>query len=485
MTKFRLIISAAMLGSAIAPPPAIAQWRTDFDKHTVPLDEITSGGPPKDGIPAIDRPVFVSVEEADRWLGDREPVVMVEHGGESKAYPLQILIWHEIVNDEIAGLPVSVTFCPLCNTALAFDRRFDGQVLDFGTTGMLRHSDLVMYDRQSETWWQQATGEGIVGTHAGRQLTFVSAPLVGWKQYRKEHPDGKVLSRETGFSRDYGRNPYQRYDTRSEPFSQFFGGRQDGRLPAMERVVALADGDSSVAYSMSALEERPVTNDTFVGRPIVVLRAGKLPGCRNRLDLERFRPGHEWPSGGPAPGIGATRQPLLVCLGGIHAGYQGRVLTEQAGLLELAVSERLHHVTLGQHAHQSVVIDDEYSMDTQVKHFLGGFPDVIARRDELRPGCHQVLDQGGIKPGFPITVATALGEGFEQVRGGQHTNEFAESVEHRQPQYVCVHQHGDGLSERGVSGNRGQIGLHQVGYVHCGLENVVTAPSVVAPDNTI
>ena len=290
MTKLRLIVSAAVLGGAIAPSPATAQWKTDFDKHTVPLDEITSGGPPKDGIPAIDRPVFVSVEEADRWLGDREPVVMVEHGGESKAYPLQILIWHEIVNDEIAGMPVSVTFCPLCNTALAFDRRFDGEVLDFGTTGMLRYSDLVMYDRQSETWWQQATGEGIVGTHAGRQLTFVSAPLVGWKQYREEHPDGKVLSRETGFTRDYGRNPYQRYDTRSAPFSQFFGGRQDGRLPAMERVVALADGDSSVAYSMSALEERPVTNDTFVGRPIVVLWA---PGTASALDASAIADGRD------------------------------------------------------------------------------------------------------------------------------------------------------------------------------------------------
>jgi len=312
MTKLRLIVSAAVLGGAIAPPPAIAQWRTDFDKHTVSLDEITSGGPPKDGIPAIDRPVFISVEEANRWLADREPVVMVEHGGESKAYPLQILIWHEIVNDEIAGMPVSVTFCPLCNTALAFDRRFDGEVLDFGTTGMLRHSDLVMYDRQSETWWQQATGEGIVGTHAGRQLTFVSAPLVGWKQYRKEHPDGKVLSRQTGFTRDYGRNPYQRYDTRSAPFSQFFGGRQDGRLPAMERVVALADGDSSVAYSMSALEERPVTNDTFVGRPIVVLWA---PGTASALDASAIADGRD---------VGST--------GVFRRELGGRVLTfESAG----------------------------------------------------------------------------------------------------------------------------------------------------------
>jgi hypothetical protein len=163
--------------------PAHAQfsgsWETDFSKHTVPLDEIVSGGPPKDGIPSIDDPDFVSIREAGRWLDDREPVVVVAIGGEAKAYPLQILIWHEIANDVVGGVPVSVTYCPLCNTALAFDRRFDGRVLDFGTTGRLRHSDLVMYDRQTETWWQQATGEGIVGEYAGEQLTFIAARPTG------------------------------------------------------------------------------------------------------------------------------------------------------------------------------------------------------------------------------------------------------------------------------------------------------------------
>jgi len=290
MATLRLVVAVLMVGSAIAPTRGAAQWKTDFDKHTVPLDEIRSGGPPKDGIPAIDRPAFVSVGEADGWLGDREPVVVVEHGGKAKAYPLQILIWHEIVNDDIAGLPVSVTFCPLCNTALAFDRRFDGEVLDFGTTGMLRHSDLVMYDRQSETWWQQASGEGIVGTHAGQRLTLVNSPIVSWKQYKEEYPDGTVLSRQTGFARDYGRNPYQRYDTRKEPFSRFFSGRHDGRLPAMERVVALAEGDSSVAYSMSALEDRPVVNDTFNERPIVVLWA---PGTASALDASAIADGRD------------------------------------------------------------------------------------------------------------------------------------------------------------------------------------------------
>jgi hypothetical protein len=148
-------------------------WITDFSRHTVPLEEIVSGGPPKDGIPALDSPTFETVKEADGWLANEDPVAVVRIGEEVKVYPLQILIWHEIVNDEVDGVPVTVTFCPLCNTTLAFSRVFDGRVLDFGTTGRLRHSDMVMYDRQTETWWQQATGEGLIGTYAGRRLALL------------------------------------------------------------------------------------------------------------------------------------------------------------------------------------------------------------------------------------------------------------------------------------------------------------------------
>ena len=158
-------LSPLTLALLMLPPPAAGQsateppggrlhgerWRTDFTNYTVSLDEISSGGPPKDGIPAIDRPRFVSVDEADDWLSDREPVALVQLDGETKAYPLQILIWHEIVNDDVGKTPVTVTFCPLCNTTLAFDRRHGNRLLDFGTTGRLRHSDLVMYDRQTET----------------------------------------------------------------------------------------------------------------------------------------------------------------------------------------------------------------------------------------------------------------------------------------------------------------------------------------------
>jgi hypothetical protein len=127
-------------------------WHTDFSRHTVPLQEVDSGGPPRDGIPPIDHPKFETVTQGDGWLKPQEPVIALSLGGETRVYPLQILIWHEIVNDVVGGVPVLVSFCPLCNTAIAFDRRLDGRVLDFGTTGNLRRSDLAMWDRQTESW---------------------------------------------------------------------------------------------------------------------------------------------------------------------------------------------------------------------------------------------------------------------------------------------------------------------------------------------
>ena len=266
------------------------EWRTDFTRHTVPLEEIVSGGPPKDGIPAIDRPRFVSIRDADSWLDDREPVAVVRIGREAKAYPLQILIWHEIVNDEVGGVPVSVTFCPLCNTTLAFDRRFDGRVLDFGTTGRLRHSDLVMYDRQTETWWQQATGEGIVGEYAGRRLEFIPAPVMSWREFKESEPEGRVLSRNTGHRRRYGRNPYEGYDTRQSPIGSFFQGDSDSRLPAMERVVALDVEGDGIAVPFSALAARKVIDVEMRGRRVAVFWA---PGTASALDTRAIARGRD------------------------------------------------------------------------------------------------------------------------------------------------------------------------------------------------
>lgn len=289
--KFRyigsLILSTSVIGWSDAAAQLADDWRTDFSKHIVPLNEIVSGGPPKDGIPPIDNPKFVSVRDADAWLDNDEPVIVVNLGQDAKAYPLQILMWHEVVNDEIAGIPVTVTFCPLCNTALAFDRRFDGQVLDFGTTGRLRYSDLVMYDRQTETWWQQATGQGLVGEYAGEQLEFIASPLVNWETFKRTHPKGMVLSRDTGHERSYGSNPYVRYDElNQDPYESFFDAKVDRRLPAKERVVALSAEGNARAYPFSALRQVRVINDRFDGHDIVVVWA---PGTASALDAPEIR----------------------------------------------------------------------------------------------------------------------------------------------------------------------------------------------------
>ncbi len=269
--------------SPTAPLPAGAarEFRTDWSKHTVPFDEILSGGPPKDGIPAIDHPRFVDVEEANTWLKPREPVIPFEMNGDVRAYPIQILIWHEIVNDEVGGVPVAITFCPLCNTAIAFDRRVGNRVLDFGTTGRLRFSNLIMYDRQTETWWQQATGEAIIGELAGERLTFLPASIIAWEEFKTVYPDGKVLSRETGYHRDYGKNPYFGYDSIDNSPFLYVGPETPHTLPPMARVLTVDLNGEAVAYPYDILAHERVVNNIVGGQPIVVLWQ---PGVASPLD---------------------------------------------------------------------------------------------------------------------------------------------------------------------------------------------------------
>ncbi|MES0880057.1 DUF3179 domain-containing protein [Roseibium sp. SCP14] len=235
------------------------QWRragftTDFSKATVNLDTIFSGGPPKDGIPSIDDPRFEKARDIS-WLGDREPVIRLELDETIKAYPLQILIWHEIVNDHIGSIPVSVTYCPLCNSSIVFDRRLDNDVLDFGTTGLLRNSDLVMYDRQSETWWQQFTGKGIVGKHSGRDLKMIPSRVVAFSEFRREHPDAEVLARPVPPRRNYGRNPYVGYDSRSAPYPLYQGELPDNINP-MARVVVVRDDSQTFAATLEHIRNK-------------------------------------------------------------------------------------------------------------------------------------------------------------------------------------------------------------------------------------
>lgn len=246
----------------------------------VPLEDIISGGVAPDQIPPIDAPKFVDIDSADEWLEGREPVISVEVNDIAKAYPLQILTWHEIANDRFGDQPVTVTYCPLCNTALVFDREVNGTVYDFGTSGRLYNSALVMYDRQTESWWSQVMGQAIVGELTGTQLEFLPAAIVSWSDFKKTHPSGKVLSRNTGHQRPYGTNPYASYDAPgNRPF--LFKGEVDTRLKAMERVVGVKINGEAKAYPFSVLAKERVVSDTVGGRDIVVFY---YPGTASALD---------------------------------------------------------------------------------------------------------------------------------------------------------------------------------------------------------
>lgn len=241
--------------------------------------DIKPGGPPPDGIPAIDHPKF---ERADRidWIHDQEPVLALTVGADSRAYPVQVLIWHEIVNDTVGGIPVAVTYCPLCNTAIAYGRQIGQRVLSFGTSGELYNSDLVMYDRQTQSLWVQFVGKAVAGVLTGTKLTDYPLETVSWKTWRTSHPQGWVLSRDTGFNRSYGTNPYPGYDNvGSSPF--LFSGRLDTRFPAMARVVGIRLGDDSVAVPLTVLEKRQAMNTEVGGQPLVVAWQG---GTSSPLD---------------------------------------------------------------------------------------------------------------------------------------------------------------------------------------------------------
>lgn len=267
----------------------VAGFSTDFSRATVPAGDIVSGGPPKDGIPAVDRPVFVGPAEADGWLDDDEPVFVVSADGETRIYPVQILTYHEIVNDVVGETPVTVTYCPLCNSGLAFRRDFDGRILDFGTTGRLRLSNLVMYDRQTESWWQQATGEGLVGAYAGFRLELHPMLMLPWDRAAERYPQALVLSRETGHSRPYGNNPYSSYDTSEKPFL-YFGPRTRGPFTAMDRVISVVRGGESAVFGYPDLAQAGVLQREVGGDPIVVLWQ---EGTASALDSRRIADGRD------------------------------------------------------------------------------------------------------------------------------------------------------------------------------------------------
>ena len=260
----------------------------DFPAPLVDLGRIISGGPPPDGIPPIDAPRFAPSSEIG-FLAACEPVVVLEIDGDARAYPIQIMTYHEIVNDTVGGVPVSVTFCPLCNSALAYDRRVGDQILDFGTSGSLYQSALVMYDRQTESLWSHFSGEAIVGNLTGTELDLFPMQTVSFQQFRDAFPDGQVLTRNTGVDRPYGRNPYELYDNEGQPAFLF-----DGQAPAdfdeKAKIIGIDYNDDVVAVLHDIVSAAGVVDIEAAGDPLTVWQFG---GTASALDASTIANGRD------------------------------------------------------------------------------------------------------------------------------------------------------------------------------------------------
>ncbi|HEC10746.1 MAG TPA: DUF3179 domain-containing protein [Acidimicrobiales bacterium] len=273
-----------------SPPSALDDmFNASFPPPLIPPEEVLSGGPPPDGIPAIDDPKFAPIDEID-FIADNEPVLVLDIDGDVRAYPIQIMIWHEIANDVVGGVPVTVSFCPLCNSAVAFKRtQPDGTILDFGTSGRLYFSSLVMYDRQTETLWTHFDGTAVIGVLTGTVLEKIPLSTVSYRDFREAHPEGLVLTKDTGFTRNYGRNPYPGYDdVNTAPF--LFRGEADGRLPAQTKVIAVRGETETVAVTQEYLAEERVIPFEVDGTGVVALLE---PGTSSGLDSVNIAEGRE------------------------------------------------------------------------------------------------------------------------------------------------------------------------------------------------
>ena len=260
---------------SVLPTYISRYWpNTDFSMHSVSYSEIIAGTEAKIGIPAIDDPVFHPVSEAPNYMGEDEAVLAVEIDGDARAYPLAMLIFHEIVNDTVGEVPIVVTYCPLCNSAVVFRREVDGRLFDFGVSGNLRLSDLLMYDRQTESWWQQITGEAVVGEMTGTILEFLPASLVSWGEFSSSYPEGLLLSRETGYDFPYGQYAYYGYDA-PESWPVLLKTLPDLRLPSMERVVAFTVDGQGIAYPLSYVAKMGVVYDSSGGLDFVIFHLGR------------------------------------------------------------------------------------------------------------------------------------------------------------------------------------------------------------------
>jgi hypothetical protein len=235
-------------------------------KHSILLEQIKSGGPPKDGIPSIDSPKFVTDAE---FVSDDDVVIGLKINGETRAYPLFILVWHEIVNDKIGSVPVAVTYCPLCYTSQVFDRRINGAETEFGTSGKLYNSNLLMYDRNTDSMWSQVLGEAVVGELTGYKLQKIPFDLAKWSDWKRLNPDTTVLSTDTGHLRSYGVDPYGSYYTDSDVI--FPVSNTDGRMHPKEIILGFDHNETFKAYKISDIEKEKIVNDSIDAQNLILV----------------------------------------------------------------------------------------------------------------------------------------------------------------------------------------------------------------------
>ena len=274
MVRLAVAFLAALALPAFAQLPT-GPWRTDFSKHSIPLTDFVSTGANKDGIPPIDAPKFANPESAAAWLAADEPVIAISLNGEARAYPLQILIWHLLVNDQIGSTPVLVSLSVLCNTAAVYDRRLAGATYTFGFSGAVHNSNLVIYDRQTQSFWQQLTGNAVAGSLNGAQLTRLPSAVVPFQVFRQTYPNGKVLSRDTGMKRAYGANPYAKF---LSPGRVLFPVSLPGPLPfpSTDPIVVVESNGATRAYSSSLVAEHRVLTGRLANTPFVIFSTHKM-----------------------------------------------------------------------------------------------------------------------------------------------------------------------------------------------------------------
>jgi hypothetical protein len=276
--KTRIWITAFVLCS-LAQGSALSQaqqyldagkGQTPFDVtlHSVPVEEILPGGPPKDGIPALNNPKFVSASDGDKFLKKHDKVLAIEYNGVAKAYPIRILNWHEVVNDNFNGKPVVVSWCPLCLSGIVYDPENGGNRLTFGVSGKIYKSNLLMYDRETGSLWSQMLQRAITGPLTGNVLAMLPAEHSTWQRWRTEHPNTLVLSLDTGYKRDYGLNPYREYVEEGRPTFRDSGDRKSSKkekIGWMEPVLGVEVDGTQKAYPFSVLKKRPPEFSDRVG----------------------------------------------------------------------------------------------------------------------------------------------------------------------------------------------------------------------------